>query len=394
MPAHSSTYMKQVLWLCSWFPNRLNAFEGDPIERLALAAAALNKITLLFVKKDPNLPAGKTETVTEQPHPNLEIRIVYYGVPAQWGALVAKTYSTIQYYKLFIQQIKKYIAQNGLPHGIQVNVAMKAGLPAVWAKQKFKLPFIIVERNGWFLPEANPNYRSTGFINKWLYKKVYKEAKAVVSVSAHLATYIKQLFNRNAIVVPNVVDTDTFFPANSNNSAAFHCIHISSLDYPKNPELLLEAFALAYAQNPKLVLQVYGPHRPALENQCRQLNITGAVHFYAEATHPQLSKALQQADALLLCSRYESFGIVVIEAQACGLPVIVSNYKVFEETVQPNSTGLVVENYNATALANAILQLAANPQAFDKNTIATITKQKFGYATVAQQLTTIYLQQF
>ena len=106
--------MKQVLWLCSWFPNRLNAFEGDPIERLALAAAALNKITLLFVKKDPNLPAGKTETVTEKLHPNLEIIKLYYGVPAKWGVLVAKTYSTIQYYKLFIQQIKKHIAKKSI----------------------------------------------------------------------------------------------------------------------------------------------------------------------------------------------------------------------------------------------------------------------------------------
>jgi glycosyltransferase involved in cell wall biosynthesis len=386
--------MKQVLWLCSWFPNRLNAFEGDPIERLAFAAAAYNNITLLFVKKDPTLPAGKTEIVTEQPHPHLKIIKLYYGVPTRWGALVAKTYSTLRYYNLFIQQIKKHIAENGLPNGIQVNVAMKAGLPAVWAKQKFNLPFIIVERNGWFLPEANPNYRSTGFINKWLYKKVYKDATAVVSVSAHLATYIKQCFHRNAIVVPNVVDTDTFFPAATVADGKFHCIHISSLDYPKNPELLLEAFALAYAQNPNLVLQVYGPQRPALENQCRLLNITGAVHFYAEATHPQLSKALQQAHALILCSRYESFGIVVIEAQACGLPVIVSTYKVFEETVQPNITGLVVENYNASALASAILQLAANPQAFNKDSIAAITKQKFGYATVAQQLTAIYQQQF
>lgn len=386
--------MKQVLWLCSWFPNRLNAFEGDPIERLALAAATLNKITLLFVKKDPSLPAGKTETVTEQPHPNLKIIKLYYGVPVKWGVLVAKTYSTIQYYKLFILQIKKHIVENGLPNGIQVNVAMKAGLPAVWAKQKFKLPFIIVERNGWFLPEANPNYRSTGIINKWLYKKVYKEAKAVVSVSAHLSTYLKQWFNRNALVVPNVVDTGNFFPAATVADGKFNYIHISSLDYPKNPELLLEAFAIAYQQNNSLLLHLYGPQRPALKALCQQLHIANAVHFYAEATHQQLSKALQQANALLLCSRYESFGIVVIEAQACGLPVIVSNYKVFEETVQPNITGLVVENYNAPALAHAMLQLRNHPQAFNKNSIAAITKEKFSYPVVAQQLTAIYQQQF
>ncbi|MFM2362004.1 MAG: hypothetical protein RLZZ316_906, partial [Bacteroidota bacterium] len=110
--------------------------------------------------------------------------------------------------------------------------------------------------------------------------------------------------------------------------------------------------------------------------------------------HQQLSKALQLANALLLCSRYESFGIVVIEAQACGLPVIVSNYKVFEETVVPNSTGLVVENYNAPALAHAMLKLKNHPQAFNKNNIAAITKEKFSYPVVAQQLTAIYHQQF
>jgi len=114
------------------------------------------------------------------------------------------------------------------------------------------------------------------------------------------------------------------------------------------------------------------------------------VLFKGEVPQATLALAMQQASALILCSRYESFGCVLIEANACGLPVILSNLPVFHELISDGQNGMFIKENTALALCDCLLAFAKQKHSFDKNNIAAITKEKYSYDVVGKKIQNMY----
>ena len=114
------------------------------------------------------------------------------------------------------------------------------------------------------------------------------------------------------------------------------------------------------------------------------------VIFHGEVPQAILAGAIQQADALVLYSRYETFGCVLIEANACGVPVIVSDLPVFHETITENINGLFVKGDSPVALANAFEYFYLHKNNFNKNEIAMTAKEKYNYDTVGKEYAAVY----
>ena len=95
----------------------------------------------------------------------------------------------------------------------------------------------------------------------------------------------------------------------------------------KNHALLIEAFADAFADRADTVLQLAGdgPLEPGLRRLCDERGIAAQVEFLGALSAERLRAAMAAADAFVLASDVETFGVVVIEAQAAGLPVIVTD---------------------------------------------------------------------
>ena len=100
---------------------------------------------------------------------------------------------------------------------------------------------------------------------------------------------------------------------------------------------------------------------------------------------------MQQSDALLLYSRFETFGCVIIEANAVGIPVIVSELPVFHELIIENQNGHFVEADNSNALADKLIEFSKSKNSFDKNQIVQSTG-KYGFSNVATQFDKLYRQ--
>ncbi len=90
-------------------------------------------------------------------------------------------------------------------------------------------------------------------------------------------------------------------------------------------------------------LIVYGPHSQPLKDRVKEYKLEDIIHFKGEVLQNELSIELRNSDSLILYSRFETFGCVVIEAFASGVPVIVSNIPVMQEIVQENFTGIFAE---------------------------------------------------
>jgi len=381
----------KVLWLASWFPNRTSPFNGDFIERHALATAAfVDQLFVVAIVKDDAMEKGATEIVKKQTG-NLIVYTVYYG-RGRFG-LAEKLLSFRKYFSLQ-KKIYQLIANEfGRPDLVHVHVPMKAGLFAQYLERKYDIPYVVTEHWAGYNRLCRPNIFDLGKTFIKLNNLVLKNARVLLPVSNDLGKMINDDFTTiNYRVVPNVVDTTIFFPADKKENDVLQLIHVSTMGYQKNMEAVVAALVLWKQKGGRFELNCYGPVNKKLVKLVQQQSLAQQVFFHGELAQPLIAKAMQQSDALILYSRYETFGCVLIEANACGIPVIVSNLPVFHELVQQDVNGVFAEGDNPPALASALAAFDTDKNKFNKSNIAEAARQRFSYQTIGQQIKDVYVE--
>ena len=179
------------------------------------------------------------------------------------------------------------------------------------------------------------------------------------------------------IEMPNGVDTELFSPGEDDSKLrerlgipadAPVVAFVATLDrahHFKRVDLALEAIqrvpeAGDGRNGPHLVVAGGGELVEEFRRQATAAGIGERVHFLGAVPHSDLPDLLRSADLMLLTTEPpESFGIVLIEAMACGLPTIVTDYPGVRAVVDDGKTGLIVPRGNADAVAKAITELSA-----------------------------------
>jgi glycosyltransferase involved in cell wall biosynthesis len=177
-----------------------------------------------------------------------------------------------------------------------------------------------------------------------------------VAISHHVAGRIRRYYNREASVVYPPVDTGFFCP--DATAPERFALLVSALVPYKRIDLAIAACAEA-----RVPLKIVGdgPERAALERSA-----SGQVNFLGRLSNRDLLSLYRRAAVVLLPGE-EDFGIVPLEAQACGRPVVALGRGGSLETVIPNETGLLVSEPSAAAFAAAIA--AAVDTRFDASRI-------------------------
>ena len=106
----------------------------------------------------------------------------------------------------------------------------------------------------------------------------------------------------------------------------------------------------------------------------------------------QLSELIGQSLSLILYSSYETFGCVIIEANACGIPVVVSDIPVFHETVEEGFNGFFVKRNDPEALAERMITMIKNRSLFNSDAIAKKTASLYNYETVGKKFSDWYVE--
>ncbi len=131
-----------------------------------------------------------------------------------------------------------------------------------------------------------------------------------------------------------------------------------------------------------------------MERYVRNMNLGHAVEFRGMSSQEILREQMQESIALILYSRFETFGCVIIEANACGIPVIVSDIPVFHENVKAGLTGAIVPLNNPGLLAEAIFSVAKDKYLFDPDLIHQWVLDHYTFARVAKQFAEFYEAHF
>ncbi len=195
-----------------------------------------------------------------------------------------------------------------------------------------------------------------------------RRADIAISCSAFNAGTVEQHYGIRPRVVYNGFDAERFCPQEPD-------LELRRRYAPDGENIVLYAgrlipwkgvqYALtALAGVPGAVLLVAGDghYRGALEEQAGQEGVAGRTHFLGNVPHGDLPRLLGISDVLVATSfASETFGIALVEAQSCGVPVVASRFGGFPEVVQDGVTGLLVPPQDPRALAGALRELLADP---------------------------------
>ncbi len=192
-------------------------------------------------------------------------------------------------------------------------------------------------------------------------EKNIKQADAVICVSKYVQSNVKALTGIDGIVIYNGVDTNRFVPSpghhrdRNSDKDKLQLLYLGAMRHLKGIDLLP-----AIAENVQDIAEIrYTGTREQLliggGSIPKNLIAVGRLNSQAEVI-----QALQKADALLFPSRLEGMPLAVLEAMACGLPIICSNRASLPEVVKEGANGFVCEADHIAQYVKAIENLAAH----------------------------------
>ncbi|MGC8873969.1 MAG: glycosyltransferase, partial [Chloroflexia bacterium] len=101
---------------------------------------------------------------------------------------------------------------------------------------------------------------------------------------------------------------------------------------------------------------------PALAQRAEALGVARALHFLGQVSEQEKIALLRACDVYVLPSRYEGFGLPLLEAMACRAPIVASDVPVIHEIVRDGENGLLVPHRNPESLGAALLRLLGDPE--------------------------------
>lgn len=203
-------------------------------------------------------------------------------------------------------------------------------------------------------------------LHRWWVRRNLLRASQVVSTSEVMADRTRELVPERVrpVVVPFGVDTRTYAPGPRNDARAVVVGTVKTLAPVYGIDVLIRAFALLVERTPGAMLRLRivgdGPSRGELQELVVDQGVEQLVEFAGAVPHAQVLAELQRMDVFCALSRQESFGVAVIEASACALPVVVSDAGGLPEVVKDGVTGRVVPRNDPGAAASAMAQLVSS----------------------------------
>jgi glycosyltransferase involved in cell wall biosynthesis len=214
------------------------------------------------------------------------------------------------------------------------------------------------------------DFPNQGRFKAWLLRRNLRHATPLASTSEAMAQQVRALTpeRRDIAITPFGVDLVQFAPAASRQPSGTVTIGtVKSLAPKYGIDLLLRAFS-RLIEDPdvrsagldcRLTIVGEGPERSGLQVLAQTLRIDSLTTFLGSVAHADVPASLKRFDIYAAPSRLdsESFGVAVIEASACAVPVVVTDVGGLPEVVIADRTGLVVPREDVPALQAALKRL-------------------------------------
>lgn len=249
------------------------------------------------------------------------------------------------------------------PDAAIVFFSMPCGPLGLLAKWLGGVPYIVSLRGG-DVPGTEPGLKRMYAALAPVRRLVLRKATAVAANSEGLRALAEAADAVPVAVIPNGVDIDFFSPAQARTDRPFTFLFVGRFQPQKNLGFLLNGLGLLRQQAAapfRAVLVGDGPLLPELKQQCVGMGLDDVVSWHGWCDKEQLRQLYRDADCFLNLSLYEGMPNTVLEAMACGLPVIASAVAGNEALVKDGDNGLLVSPNDISTLGAALSAVLAAP---------------------------------
>ena len=290
----------------------------------------------------------------------------------------------------YVEGIKRFAQEKGIHYDLIHSHYWMSGIAAEMLKEEWNVPILQMFHTLGLMKnkiaqspaEIEGDYRIEGE------KQVMKVADRIVAATPAEVSQLQKMYGVEAekiVIIPPGVDTARFYPIPSDEAKEaieVPCknkllLFVGRIEPLKGLPNLIHALDLIRKKgNPVMgcyCLMVIGGDPDASPNTmteemarvkslCKELGVEDLVVFLGKKSQETLPYYYSSADVLIMPSYYESFGMVALEAMACGTPVIVSQVGGLPFLVKNGKTGFVVPDNGPEALAEALLNLMTNTE--------------------------------
>ena len=375
---------RNILFLSSWYPNRIKPTHGNFVFQHALAASQFHQVQMLYVCLDEQLKGGMELVKSKEPFPTTIAYIPKSNIP-----LIGSIWNNLRIIFCYVKLLKELKKEGFHPELIHANVVYPIGIIARLLSIRHKIPYIITEHWTCYHQEAYPRPSK---MQQFLTRLVANKAKLILPVSEDLATAMRNSGIRTKMnVVYNVIDTSLFIPGEKSQRKGNQLVHVSSLDpIQKNPSLLFRAFAELVKWKPELTLHIVSDgDYSMLQEEIKQLNVEQHIIFHGTLDAVGIAALLKVSDLFVLTSRFENLPCVLIESISAGVPVVSTNVGGIDEIVTVEQ-GQLVPSDDQETLVSAIKEQLLRLDKYDSNLMHQKAIEKFSYQSIGTRFTEIY----
>jgi L-malate glycosyltransferase len=296
----------------------------------------------------------------------------------QWVAVGAKLF-------------QQYILNYGKPDIIHAHNALYAGILARYINKRWAIPYVITEHSSAY---------ATGKIDYSLIRQVrevYEKAVERMVVSPSLSLDVHRYLGDEDLKfkwIPNVLE-DLFEERqdikHEHPKTYFTFLNIGALVELKGQVELLHAFSMSFRGQPGIYLRLggEGPLRKTLQKLANELGIEQQVVFMGHLERKDVLREMLSCDVYVHPSHYETFGVAIIEALACGRPVIATDCG-GPRYIISNTNGVLIPPKNSSELSQALTHFMESYKKYNPDKIREDTIQQFGERTFVKKMGEIY----
>lgn len=256
-------------------------------------------------------------------------------------------------------------------------------------KKKYKLPYVI-RFGGGDVPGFQERFTKVYKLIAPAIKMIWKKADARIANSQGLKDMALKFYDKKSFdIIPNGVDTEVFYPIEKADSDEFKILFVSRLIERKGLQFIipqLRKIQDSTEKKVKLVVVGDGPYREQLETITREYKVADMVEFVGQKNKKEIVPFYQNADLFILPSAKEGMPNVVLEAMACGLPIIMTPCEGSKELVQDNGYILLTSE-----MGEKIQQLLRNKEMLQKlgHNSRRIVEEQFCWGHVVENYLTL-----
>ena len=373
-----------IMFIPSWYSNVRNKVHGSFFKEQAseLQKAGV-KVTVAYNEVWPLTMIGKIH----------EEKGLNYNIEDGLKTYRYKNYNYIPknalMFKVFNKRMEKLykeiVKKEGPIDIIHAQSSLWGGISAAYISEKYNIPLVITEHSS---VERGP-YVKNSYIP--FIRDSYKKAKKVITVGNGLKNEIQALSGRNDIeVIGNLVDLSKFTIKKRIQNEKFIFFSLAFLEGEKGFDTLIKAFAKKFKdKEAMLYIGGDGSQRAWLEALAQENGVKKQIIFLGALSRDDVAKWMNKCDCFVLPSRYETFGVVYIEALASGRPVIGALNGGAEDIIN-NLNGYLVPIDDIDKLAEKMLELYKKIDSYNEEEIRSDCLKRFSPEVIVNKIISVY----